>query len=156
MTCLIGIIIPDRLGPLLWRDALANFDRLIGRPCKPRDRSARHGIDGHRLFMCTADPLLSGQERHIGIVGRPCHRCGRVIEGGIFVGRDVAGPREEGDEAILALELDAIETGSVPAPAAAVSNGAVVTDGRAQPGQLRSASQKWKNADDRPNDAGVE
>jgi hypothetical protein len=33
-TCLIGIIIPAVWGLYLWRDALANFDRLIGRPCK--------------------------------------------------------------------------------------------------------------------------
>jgi hypothetical protein len=33
-TCLIGIIIPAVWGLCLWRDALANFDRLIGRPCK--------------------------------------------------------------------------------------------------------------------------
>jgi len=33
-TCLIGIIIPTVWGLYLWRDALANFDRLIGRPSK--------------------------------------------------------------------------------------------------------------------------
>jgi ABC-type Na+ efflux pump permease subunit len=33
-TCLIGIIIPSLWGLYLWRGALANFDRLIGRPCK--------------------------------------------------------------------------------------------------------------------------
>lgn len=33
-TCLIGVIIPTVWGLYLWRDALANFDRLIGRPSK--------------------------------------------------------------------------------------------------------------------------
>ena len=33
-TCLIGIIFPAVWGLYLWRDALANFDRLIGRPHK--------------------------------------------------------------------------------------------------------------------------
>ena len=33
-ACLIGIIIPTVWGLYLWRCALANFDRLIGRPCK--------------------------------------------------------------------------------------------------------------------------
>jgi hypothetical protein len=33
-TCLIGIIIPAVGGLYLWRDALTNFDRLIGRPRK--------------------------------------------------------------------------------------------------------------------------
>ena len=35
-TCLIGIVIPTLWGLYLWRTALANFDRLIGRPCKTR------------------------------------------------------------------------------------------------------------------------
>jgi ABC-type Na+ efflux pump permease subunit len=38
-TCLIGIIVPTVWGLYLWRDALANFDRLIGRPCKTPDGS---------------------------------------------------------------------------------------------------------------------
>jgi ABC-type Na+ efflux pump permease subunit len=33
-TCLIGITIPTVWGLYLWRDALAKFDRLIGRPYK--------------------------------------------------------------------------------------------------------------------------
>jgi hypothetical protein len=33
-ACLIGIMIPAVWGLYLWRDAQANFDRLIGRPCK--------------------------------------------------------------------------------------------------------------------------
>jgi len=33
-TCLIGVIIPAVCGLYLWRDALTNFDRLIGRPRK--------------------------------------------------------------------------------------------------------------------------
>ena len=39
-TCLIGIIIPTVWGLYLWRDALANFDRLIGRPARGRKRRA--------------------------------------------------------------------------------------------------------------------
>ncbi len=35
-TCLIGIAIPTLSGLYLWRTALADFDRLIGRPCKTR------------------------------------------------------------------------------------------------------------------------
>jgi ABC-type Na+ efflux pump permease subunit len=33
-TCLLGIIVPILAGLYLWRHALANFDRLIGRPWK--------------------------------------------------------------------------------------------------------------------------
>ncbi len=33
-TCLFGIILPAVCGLYVWRDALANFDRLLGRPCK--------------------------------------------------------------------------------------------------------------------------
>jgi ABC-type Na+ efflux pump permease subunit len=34
-TCLLSISIPAVWGYSLWRSALANFDRLIGRPCRP-------------------------------------------------------------------------------------------------------------------------
>jgi ABC-type Na+ efflux pump permease subunit len=43
-TCLIGIIFPAARGLYLWRDALANFDRLIGRP---RKRTQVAGPNGH-------------------------------------------------------------------------------------------------------------
>lgn len=33
-TCLFGIILPAVCGLYVWRDALAKFDRLIGRPYK--------------------------------------------------------------------------------------------------------------------------
>ena len=39
ITCLLGIMIPTLWGIYLWRHALGNFDRLIGRPCKPADGS---------------------------------------------------------------------------------------------------------------------
>ncbi len=39
-TCLIGITIPAVWGLYLWRDALANFDRQIGRPCKSKGEAS--------------------------------------------------------------------------------------------------------------------
>jgi ABC-type Na+ efflux pump permease subunit len=41
-TCLIGIIIPTVWGLYLWRDALAKFDRLIGRPYKTTEAASGH------------------------------------------------------------------------------------------------------------------
>jgi ABC-type Na+ efflux pump permease subunit len=40
VTCALGILIPTVWGLFLWRDALANFDRLIGRPFKSKDALA--------------------------------------------------------------------------------------------------------------------
>jgi hypothetical protein len=39
-TCLLGIILPAVGGLLGWKDLLAHFDRLIGRPC--RNGAAKH------------------------------------------------------------------------------------------------------------------
>jgi hypothetical protein len=41
-TCLIGIVFPTLWGLYLWRAALANFDRLIGRPCKTIETSSEY------------------------------------------------------------------------------------------------------------------
>ena len=62
-TGLIGIIAPAMGGLLLWRFALAHFDRLIGRPCKPTPTAARRlalaGIGPSSRRSCTGGEVVS-------------------------------------------------------------------------------------------------
>jgi hypothetical protein len=62
-TCLIGIIAPAVGGFLLRRFALAHFDRLIGRPCKPTPTAARRlalaGIGPSSRRSCTGGEVAT-------------------------------------------------------------------------------------------------
>ncbi len=94
-------------------------------------------------LMCAANPLLGGQERQVGIVCRPCRRCGRVVEGGIFVRRDVTRAGEEGNQPILTLELDTMkERRRKPLREGQQGGRAGRRRGR-ESRSPRSASQKW-------------
>jgi hypothetical protein len=45
-TCLIGVIFPAVAGLFLWRRALAQFDRLIGRPWREEEGKAEETFEG--------------------------------------------------------------------------------------------------------------
>jgi hypothetical protein len=44
-TCVIGMIFPAVAGLLLWRGAVSQFDRLIGRPWREEERKAEEAFE---------------------------------------------------------------------------------------------------------------